>query len=198
MTSGTLSLGLAGGLFMVRNHWDDLVAIHPDDPGIPVTLDRFVYPDFSIGVNYQSNSFFAGISLPMFLTHRFNSDTHRFDLVNDYRNYNFHLQAGYLFRISTNWRILPSVMARYTPAAFPQVDMNAYVIYRNRIWAGLSYRTDHALIGLIMYQVNNQLSLAYSYDMGWGYSGRLLGGTHEIMLRYDFKYIIDVISPRFF
>ena len=29
---GTLSFGLGGGLVIARNHWSDLVAVHPDDP----------------------------------------------------------------------------------------------------------------------------------------------------------------------
>jgi type IX secretion system PorP/SprF family membrane protein len=118
--------------------------------------------------------------------------------VNDFGNYNYHLQAGYLLRLAENWKVLPSVLIRYAPAAFPQADINAYVIYRDKIWLGTSFRTSQSLIGLIMYQLNNQFSLGYSYDMGWGSSGKPLGGTHEIMIRYDFKYLLDVISPRYF
>ena len=195
---GTLSFGLGGGLVVARNHWTDLVAVHPDDPGIPNEDGTYIYPDFSIGANYQNSSFFVALSLPMFLTHQFNTTTHRFELVNDFGNYNYHLQAGYLFRLAENWKVLPSLLIRYAPAAYPQADINSYVIYRDKIWLGASFRTNKSLIGLIMYQLNNQFSLGYSYDMGWGSTGRSMGGTHEIMIRYDFKYTIDVISPRYF
>jgi len=42
------------------------------------------------------------------------------------------------------------------------------------------------------------LAIAYSYDMGFGKVGGYMGSSHEIMIRYDFRYIIDVINPRFF
>jgi len=51
---------------------------------------------------------------------------------------------------------------------------------------------------MLIVQVNNQLAAAYSYDMGFGSTGSSLGGAHEIMIRYDFRYIIDVINPRYF
>jgi len=195
---GTLSFGLGAGLVVARNHWNELVAVHPDDPGLPSEAGTYLYPDFSIGANYQNKSFFVALSLPRFLSHKFNTTTHRFELVNNLGNYNYHLQAGYLLRLAENWKVLPSVLIRYAPAAYPQADINAYVIYRDKIWLGASFRTSQSLIGLIMYQLNNQFSLGYSYDMGWGSSGKPQGGTHEIMIRYDFKYLIDVISPRYF
>ena len=35
-------------------------------------------------------------------------------------------------------------------------------------------------------------------DMGLGDTGRTMGGAHEIMIRYDFRYVIDVMNPRYF
>ena len=95
-------------------------------------------------------------------------------------------------------KILPSVMVRLTPMSKPQADLNLHLILFDKIHTGLSYRSNKSIVGLLMYHVNNQLAVAYSYDMGFGKIGGYMGGSHEIMIRYDFRYIIDVINPRYF
>ena len=100
--------------------------------------------------------------------------------------------------ISSRWKFLPSSLIRYSPASKIQVDLNSFLIFDDHFWLGISYRSNKSIIGHLIYQVNNQLSLAYSYDMGFGKVGGYLGGSHEITLRYDFRYIIDVLDPRYF
>ncbi|MGM0530672.1 MAG: type IX secretion system membrane protein PorP/SprF [Bacteroidota bacterium] len=46
--------------------------------------------------------------------------------------------------------------------------------------------------------MNNQFRLAYSYGTDFSELGGYNKGTHEIMLRYDFKYLLEVVSPRYF
>ena len=195
---GIMSLGLGGGITIAKNRWNDLVAVHPDDALLPTSTEGYILPDFSIGIYYNTEKLFFGFSLPMFLTHEFDPASHRFDLVNNYSEYNYFFNGGTLLNLSARWKILPSIMIRFKPVSIPQADVNAYVIYHDRIWMGISYRSNKSLIGLFMYQVNNQLAVAYSYDMGLGNTGRYMGGSHEIMIRYDFRYIIDVINPRYF
>ena len=198
MGQGLFSMGLSGGFTMARNRWNELVAVDPDDGLIPVNTSNYLLPNFSVGTYYYSDQFFIGLSIPMFLTHSFNSATHEFDLVNDYSEYNYFLNSGYLFEISETWKALPSIMIRYNPGSAAQVDLNASVIYRDKVWAGFSYRSSKSFVGLFMYQVNNQLAIAYTYDMGFGKIGGYMGGSHEIMIRYEFRYVIDVVDPRYF
>jgi len=134
----------------------------------------------------------------MFLSHNFNQASGNYDLVNNLSEYNYYFHGGTLLNLSTRWKVMPSVMIRFKQGSIPQMDLNAHVSYNERIWLGISFRSNKSLIGMLIYQVNNQLALAYSYDLGLGDIGRYLGGSHEIMVRYDFRYIIDVINPRYF
>jgi type IX secretion system PorP/SprF family membrane protein len=195
---GIMSLGLGGGISFAQNRWSDLVALDPDDNLLPATSEGYILPDFSLGLYYNSETFFFGFSLPMFLSHKFDPVNQRFNLENNINEYNFFFNSGTLLTLSSRWKLLPSVLIRFKPVSPPQADLNAYVIYNDRIWMGISYRTNKSLIGLFMYQVNEQLAVAYSYDLGLGKTGRYLGGAHEIMIRYDFRYIIDVLNPRYF
>ena len=195
---GVFSFGLAGGFTFVRNNWNSLVAVDQNDELLMRNSQGYFLPDFSIGTYYQSDRFFFGFSMPMFVSHQFNTSTDAYDLTNNYQEYNFFLNGGYLLRPSSNLKILPSFMVRFTPVSIPQADLNLHLILFDRIRTGLSYRSNKSIVGLIMYHVNNQLAVAYSYDMGLGKIGGYMGGSHEIMIRYDFRYIIDVINPRFF
>jgi type IX secretion system PorP/SprF family membrane protein len=196
--NGVMALGIGGGVSVVRNSWNELVAVDPDDQLLYGYTERYVLPDFSLGLYYNSPRFFLGFSMPLFLTHRFNAASGTFDLVNDFSRYNYFLNTGALLNLSERWTIMPSLMLRFKQETIPQADLNLYVDYDDRIWLGISYRTNNSIIGTCIIQVNHQLSLAYSYDTGFGRTGRSLGGSHEIMLRYDFRYIADLINPRYF
>jgi hypothetical protein len=49
--------------------------------------------------------------------------------------------------------------------------------------------------GLVQFAVNNQIRVAYTYDIDLGRLGRYSNGSHEIMLRYEFRYKVEVINP---
>ena len=198
LSKGTLSFGLGAGVNVIRNKWEALVAIDQDDLLLMDNDPGYFQPNFSLGTYYATDRLFVGLSIPMFLSHNYNTTSGNFELVNDYQQYNYLLHGGYLFTLSPRWKILPSALIRYSPASKPQADLNSFLIFYDKFWLGFSYRSNKSLIGHLVYQVNNQLSLAYSYDMGLGKVGGYLGGSHEITLRYDFRYLIDVIDPRYF
>jgi hypothetical protein len=75
------------------------------------------------------------------------------------------------------------------------VDLNAYFNLYDRFWAGASYRNKRSVGVLFQFAINNQLRVAYTYDFDTGYLGHYSNGSHEIMLRYEFRYKIDAISP---
>ena len=174
------------------------MAVHQDDDLLMRDSRVYFQPDFSVGTYYQTERLFFGLSAPMFISHRFNSSTDAFYMMNDYKEYNFFLHAGYLLRPTSAVKVLPSLLIRFNPASKPQTDLNLHLILYDRIQTGLSYRSNKSIIGLFMYHVNNQLAIAYSYDMGLGKVGGYMGSSHEIMIRYDFLYIVDVITPRYF
>jgi type IX secretion system PorP/SprF family membrane protein len=198
LQQGVLSFGLASGISILSNQWDELVAVDPDDDLLNGNSRHYTQINFSLGAYYSNDRWFLGLSLPLFLSHDFSSSSGNFTLVNDYRQYNYFIHGGYLLTLSPNWKLLPSSMIRYNPSSDIQVDLNSFIIYQDKIWLGISYRSNKSVVGHLIYQVNNQLAAGYSYDMGFGKIGGYLGGSHEITLRYDFRYIIDVIGPRFF
>ncbi|MCK4344997.1 MAG: type IX secretion system membrane protein PorP/SprF [Bacteroidales bacterium] len=198
LRNGKLAFGLGAGIILINNTWADLIAVDRDDELLMDNSPTFVLPDFSIGTYYNTNQYFIGFSIPLFLNHRFNPMTNKFNLHNDFSEYNYIINGGYIFEINPDVKILPSLLLRYNPGNSPQVDINPHVIFKDKLWIGASYRSKNTLIGIFQYQINNQFRVAYSYDFDLGKLGRYNNGSHEIMLRYEFSYTIDVFSPRYF
>ncbi len=195
---GVISLGLGGGFTFMKNNWHNLIAVDPDDALLLGNSRSYLLPDFSLGTYFNSDQFFFGFSIPMFIAHNFDPSTNTFRLDNKYEEYNFFFNGGYIFRPSSIVKVLPSILVRFNRSSSPQTDLNLHLILFDRIQTGLSYRSNKSIVGLLMYHINNQLAIAYSYDMGFGRISGYMGSSHEVMIRYDFRYIIDVVNPRYF
>ncbi|MCK4466418.1 MAG: type IX secretion system membrane protein PorP/SprF [Bacteroidales bacterium] len=196
--SGKLAFGLGAGLILINTAWTDLVAVDRDDELLMDNSTTFVLPDFSVGTYFNTNKYFIGFSLPLFLNHRFNPMTNKFKLHNDFSEYNYLINGGYIFEVKPDVKVLPSLLIRYNPGNSPQLDLNSHMIFKDKLWIGMSYRSKNTMVGMFQYQINNQFRVAYSYDFELGKLGRYNNGSHEIMLRYEFSYTIDVFSPRYF
>ena len=73
------------------------------------------------------------------------------------------------------------------------------MLYRERIWLGLGYRTGDALVGMLEYQVNPMLRVGYAYDMTTSKLRTHTSGCHEVILGIDFgKEPIRIKTPRYF
>ena len=97
--------------------------------------------------------------------------------------------------------IKPTTLVKFTKGAPIEADLTASVLYKNKVWGGLMFRSGDALGVLIGMHVNDQLAIGYSYD--WSYGNRTFkynGGSHEIMLMYDliYKDKSKIRSPRYF
>ncbi len=198
IADGKLALGLGAGLTLINTAWPELVAIDPDDELLMGNSQTFTLPDFSIGAYYTINNFFLGLSIPQFLSHQFNYTKSKFTLKNDFSEYNYMITAGNIFVINAEIKIFPAFLMKYNPGNSPQIDLYSHIIYREKFWAGISYRSKKSMVGIFQYQINNQLRIAYSFDFDLGKLGRYKGGSHEIMMKYDFNYLLEVFSPRYY
>jgi type IX secretion system PorP/SprF family membrane protein len=100
--------------------------------------------------------------------------------------------------IGAKMRFLPSTLISFSPGEKVMFDLNANFNYDDRLWFGASYRSNQSIAGLFQYALNSQLKVAYSYNFDFNKLGNYSNGTHEIMLRYEFRYKIDVVNPLIF
>jgi len=104
-----------------------------------------------------------------------------------------------VFDIAENWKLKPSTLIKYTGAAPLQVDLNVNVLFKEMVWAGVSFRSGDSFTGLLEYQANDRFRVGYAHDFTISQIRDYSSGTHEIMIGFDFgKDFTLVKSPRFF
>lgn len=198
LDGGSLSFGLGAGIITTNTAWSDLVVLDPGDELYLVDSKNFVIPSFSFGTYYTKKNYFLGFSIPKFLGYKFNYDKNKYSVTVDPSQYNFMLYTGYVFNLSPKIDFIPSTLLNITPGKKMLFDLNANFNLSNRLWIGASYRNARSVGTLLQLQVNNQFKIAYTYDFDTGGLGGYSNGSHEVMLRYEFRYKVKVVDPLVF
>lgn len=191
----TLSFGAAGGFNFIKTNFSQLEGNDKNDLLTQNDSPLAVLPDFSIGAHYHTKKFFLSFSLPMFLSHDF--DGMNFKLTNNIRNYNMILGGGYVFETPSKMQIKPSFLLKYKPDSKAQMDLNLMASFNRTIEAGVSYRTQEALVLLTKLKATDQFSVMYSFGLPLNPLYRNNYGSHELSLKYNFLYKTKTESPRF-
>ncbi len=192
---GILSLGLGAGILITNTAWSDLVVLDPGDEYFLIDSKVFTVPNFSFGSYYSDNKFFAGLSIPKLVGQRFDFEKNRYVLRNNIREYVYLLNTGYLIDLSPRVRFLPSTLVALSVNNKILYDLNAHFRVMDRFWLGASYRNNRSVTGMFQFQLTNQLKFAYTYDYDFNRLRTFSSGSHEVMIRYEFRYKIDAISP---
>jgi type IX secretion system PorP/SprF family membrane protein len=198
MKEGNLSLGLGAGVITTNTAWSDLTVNDPGDESYLVSSRVFVVPDFSFGVYYSRQNYFAGVSVPELLGYSFDYTKNKYALKFDPGQYHYLLNTGFMFRLSSRLIFLPSALITFSSGEKLLYDINVHFNISDRLWLGVSYRNNRSVGGLIQFAVNQQLKIAYSYDFDFGALGRYSNGSHEVMLRYMFQYKVKVVNQLIF
>ena len=198
MNTGTLSFGLGAGLITTNTAYSDLVVIDPGDEIYLADSKVFVVPDFSFGAYYTNDKLFAGFSIPKLLEYKFEFDKNKYSFSFNPGQYYYMLNAGYRYDLNAKVKIMPSFLVSYSPGEKFLYDINAHVNLFERFWTGFSYRNNRSVTALLQFSVNDQLKIAYTYDFDFGSLGRYSNGSHEIMVRYEFRFNVDVTNPLVF
>jgi type IX secretion system PorP/SprF family membrane protein len=198
MGEGSLAFGLGAGIITTNTVWSDLVVLDPGDELYLTNSSRFLVPSFSFGTFYSNRNFFLGFSIPEFVGYKFNYDKNKYGLTVDPSQYNFLLNTGYAINLSSKVDLIPSTLLNFSPGQKMLIDLNANLDFNNRFWIGASYRNARSVGALVQVQINNQFKIAYTYDFDTGKLGGYSNGSHEIMLRYEFRYKVKVVDPLIF
>jgi type IX secretion system PorP/SprF family membrane protein len=198
LASGKLSLGLAAGISSLTSDMDLIRYSDEGDLLLQNPGRRVVLPEFSVGVYFHHEKYYLGFSMPMFMSHFTSEGSGKTQSAFRPGEANYLLNGGYIFRASENIEIFPSALVRINPASASQLDIHCDVIYRQRFWLGANVRTNGQLSALLQVQVNPQFRIGYSYGYELSELSSYQHGSHEVVLRYNFRYTLNVISPRYF
>lgn len=195
---GSLSFGLGAGILTTNTAWSDLKVVDPGDESYLTDSRVYIVPAFSFGIYYARKRYFLSISVPELSGKTFDADRNKYVPDFDPGKYYYLLYTGYVFNLSRRLAFFPSTLVTYSHGKNVLYDLNAHFILNDRIWLGGSYRNDRSIGGLIQIGLNSQVKLAYTYDFDFGSLRSYSIGSHEIMLRYEFRYKVKVINPLIF
>lgn len=194
--SARLSFGLQGGVSMLQSRPGNAVTDQSGDAVFQGGNTIWV-PGAGFGIYFDTRRFYVGLSTPQLLTHR--GGAFQTFVGPDSATYKpALLTAGCLLRINPDVKLRPSILLKHVPHTPLQVDVNANLILKDRIWLGLGYRNGDALVAMLEWDINPQLRLGYAYDYSVSPLRKVSSGSHEIMLRYEFGYRLKAMSPRYF
>ena len=118
-------------------------------------------------------------------------------IKNDFSQYTYILTGDYIFDLEQQFKYVPSVMLKYQKNDKTDVIFKNQLIYKDKYSIGIAYDSEQKIYkGMLQMQLNRQFSLGYNRDFNSSKINQYRKGSHEVMLRYDFKYTIKVRSPR--
>lgn len=204
MRKGTLALGLQGSLYNFRVNWEEAYTIDPNDDVVVAFSRNLLLPNVGFGMYYATDRAYIGASMPHMLIHSLNRGRPKvsfFDIGDDLPGLYQHsfLTAGYVVDVNENIKFKPSLLVKYHRTAPIQFDLNATLLWYDRLWTGVSYRTRDGFVAMVEYQFNSMIRAGYAYDYPFTQLNRFTSGSHEIMLGFDLNFKNDpAVSPRFF
>jgi type IX secretion system PorP/SprF family membrane protein len=202
---GKFSFGLSAGL--VNSNYDFTLLNYKDVGEVAQinTESRAMAIDASFGMYYYSNTFYAGLSTTHINTPQLYSLVNDADTSAIKSSLFFNLRRHYFFTIckafqlNNNLVFSPSLLSKNIGKDYkPNIDLNFNFLIFNKLWLGASLRSSKNLILLTEYLITEKFKIGYAYDLGLGSFGRASGGSHEIMLGFDFSiFKSKMLSPRY-
>jgi len=203
-----LSFGLKAGLDLLDVDFNKLNIADRGDV-FENNIDNKLQPQIGAGIYYNTDKFYAGLSVPNFLT------TKHFDesTINDIRNnpgfdgaetiaaerLHYFLIAGYVFDLNSNLKFKPATLVKAVSGSPLQVDVSANFLINEKLTLGASYRWSAAFSGMVGFQASEGIFIGFGYDYQSTDIEAYSDGSYEVMLRFDvFKKPERVLTPRFF
>jgi len=208
MKKGTLNIGVRGSLRSYQVNWSDLEATHGGDSDIPTNNTSRLLPNFGVGVYYDRENFYVGLSTPNILNNDLSYDylTNNTDFGRVRRH--FYLMSGFIFNVSESVKFKPAVLVKYVQNSPIDADLNASFIFMNKLWTGLSYRfggdanrgVGESVDLLVQYQISPSIRAGAAYDFTLSKIKNHSAGSVELQLEYCIQSKKDkkLTNPRFF
>ena len=181
----SLSFGLAFTAYQYATNLAGAILNNQDDPLLN-TYDRSVFiADFNFGASFTTTNYYVGFAMTNLLRGELlfadTSATDRNELGH------YFLTGGIKIPLAANWKIEPSAFIKSSDMFFKaiQADITARMYYKDDYWAGLSYRTNDALIMMLGLKYD-RFYFAYAFDFILTDIRTQSLGSHELTLAVKF------------
>jgi type IX secretion system PorP/SprF family membrane protein len=190
-----LALGLKAGATFHDVGLADLELQDPNDPFFSENISN-TYPNIGAGAFFYGDNFYVGLSVPNFLNSvhldenglKYGSETNHYFAT-----------AGYVFQVSENMKLKPSVMVKSAFDAPLSFDGNLNALFYEKFELGVSYRLEDSFSGLVGFQATDYLRIGYAYDHVISELDAVASASHEVIITFDLFFKKKSLrSPRYF
>jgi len=180
-----LSFGLALKAYQFNVNTNGAILENNYDPLLN-SYDRTKYiPDFNFGASFTTSRYYVGFAMTNLLRGSLVfADTSR---TKGSELGGYYLTGGYKFPLSPDWILEPSAFIKASDMFFTsvQMDITARMYYREDYWAGISYRTNDAIVALMGLKYD-RFYFAYAFDFTLTDIRKESYGTHELSVAVKF------------
>ncbi len=177
-----LAFGLSATLSQHVLDGSNFVLNEATDQTLNGASQKSFNPDATFGMYYFGENYFAGLSVPQLLQNKYKFGDIVEGVNRQVRHY--YLSGGYTFEAGNHYKIEPSLLFKMAPASPVQFDINTRLIYKENLWAGLSYRNQESVVMMFGIQ-RDQFRIGYSYDYTTSNIRNYSVGTHELYLEFQ-------------
>ncbi|KAA3625100.1 MAG: type IX secretion system membrane protein PorP/SprF [Flavobacterium sp.] len=190
-----VALGIKAGATFHDVGLTDLELQDPNDPFFSQDISS-TYPNVGAGAFLYGDNFYVGLSVPNLLNSvhldenglKYGSETNHYFAT-----------AGYVFQVSENVKLKPSVMVKSAFDAPVSFDGNLNALFFEKFEIGASYRLDDSFSGLVGFQVTENIRVGYAYDYITSDLDAVADASHEVILTFDLFFNKRTLrSPRYF
>lgn len=193
--STKIALGIKAGATFHDVGLTDLELQDPNDPFFSQDISN-TYPNVGAGAFLYGDNFYVGLSVPNLLNSvhldenglKYGSETNHYFAT-----------AGYVFQVSENVKLKPSVMVKSAFDAPISYDGNLNALFFEKFEIGASYRLDDSFSGLVGFQVTENIRIGYAYDHITSDLDAVASASHEVIVTFDLFFNKRTLrSPRYF
>jgi type IX secretion system PorP/SprF family membrane protein len=207
--SAKLAFGLKAGLEVLNV---DFTKLNLPDDGLgdifENNIDNRLQPQIGAGIYYYTSKFYAGLSVPNFLTTKHFDRSQINDIIDNpdsaagavsaAERLHYFLIAGYVFDIGDNLKFKPATLFKAVSGAPLQWDFSANFLINEKFTLGASYRWSAALSAMAGFQVSDAIFIGFGYDYQSTDIESYSDGSYEVMIRFDVLNNQRIVAPRFF
>jgi len=202
---GKLGIGISG-MFLnkaLNATWVIPNGSADEDKAIPGPNESVMGFDMSLGVFYRAEKVYLGISSAHVLEPGLKyaekvvggiAYNPKFPLKRHY-----YATAGCLLPLNNPaFEFAPSLLA-FSDGTASQFSANMNIMYNKKIWGGLGYRLNDAVIAMIGFELFNGVKFGYSFDYTFTGLNQYFsaGGSHEVMVSYCFSLVKERVVKKY-
>jgi type IX secretion system PorP/SprF family membrane protein len=196
-----LAFGIKGGF--THYNLDEELLQDPsvvNDPFFNDVSNRWS-PNIGAGLYWHSQRWYVGLSAPRILNTDYNKGKQgTLDYV-ALERISYYITGGYVFDLSENTKLKPSVLLKATNGAPLSFDVSANFLFNETFWIGAGYRINEsaaAIGGIADFQISKQMRIGYAYEYPISDIRPYTSGTHEVLLMFEVFKNKRIKSPRYF